>query len=140
MREILTREKHQLVASCPRIEPATYVCALARDQTCNLLVHGTALQPTKARGLSFFPFPAGLSFPVCILSSGLEQLLSGAISDYWPGLVASISVPWPLEICRWLGGWPRWLVTLAAECRSESTDHCKPSLSRFPRLRQHCAL
>ena len=53
-RNISVREKHQLVAflyllihTSMGIEPETWVCALTRNQTHNLLVHGMMLQPTE---------------------------------------------------------------------------------------------
>ena len=47
------RQKHHSVAShapWPGIKPATYVCALTGDQTCNILVQGTMLQPNEPPG------------------------------------------------------------------------------------------
>ena len=40
---LLEREREREIG----IKPSTQVCALTRDQTLNLLVYGTTLQPTE---------------------------------------------------------------------------------------------
>ena len=84
-------------------EPTTWVCALTRDQTCNLLVCGTMLQPTDppGQGSSHFLWKSLLPHHCCQghQSPRCCQTQHFLLSPHLNGSVSCISHSCSLGFC-----------------------------------------